>query len=513
MTSIVVFTQKIRRRSSINTLVQKRTLPVPDPRVNLVKPCPPAYLGKSSAELGNSTASRRNFANAAGKVGDLEILNSVGAGKVGQGLRTLASASNSIRQGCGALPTSIGGALGAVADQADATFTAGTDWALEQMGMDFRTVDAVRAFNPGIANQAQGQAKQLYDQVRQGNFKYTDIPGYLQDFQNLERLARNIFTPGGNDRNSRLQPQCEASAYALDLIARAPKHKFMFIVQFVPSAGYAALTELDAAFMVYESSRPNIRYQLEDVNFYNFRSKIITKTQFEPMNMKFYDDIGNRVGNFHAAVLKALTPVANFETPAEFNAGGPENKGTVYNKPANVFSRRANVLFQGRSSTASYGPLNNKPGGLGEGNITLFQEIIVYHLFDAGRLLNVYRCYNPRISELKLDDLSMAESAVTSLDMTFEYDTCFVDTDVLFRDGTLGRSAQAASAGVANNALYSLKYIDSPAAATGPNSFGIQPGPPVPTPATCGPTKTSNPNPPTGGASPPANQAPDQPFG
>ena len=483
---------------------------MPDPRVNLVKPCPPAYLGKSSAELGNSTASRRNFFNAAGKIGDLQILNngSVASGsnknittgaKIGEGLRTLASVSNTIRQGCGALPTSIGGLLGAGADAADATFTAGTDWALEQMGMDFRTVDAVRAFNPGIANQAQGQAKQLYDQVRQGNFKYTDIPGYLQDFQNLERLASNIFTPGGNDRNSRLQPQCEASPYALDLIARAPKHKFMFIVQFVPSAGYNALADLDAAFMVYESTRPNIRYQLEDVNFYNFRSKIITKTTFDPMTIKFYDDIGNRVGNFHAAVLKALTPVANIPTRLEFIS--PEDKGTVYDQPSPDIDK---VLFQGRSSTASYGPLNDIPG-TSTGNITLFEEIIVYHLFDAGRTMNVYRCYNPRISDLKLDELSMTQSAITSLDMTFAYDTCFVATDVPFKDA---RSAQDASAGVANNALYSLKYIDSPAAATGPNSFGIQPGPPVPTSATCGPITTSNPNPPTGGASPPANQTP-----
>jgi len=476
---------------------------MPDPRASIIKPCPPAYLGRSSAELGNSTASRRNFANAAGKIGDLEILNKSGSGsKIGQGLRTLASISNSIRTGCGALPTSIGGALGAVADTADAAFTAGTDWALQQMGMNITTVEAVRAFNPQIANQAQGQAQVIYDRVRKGNFKFSDIPSVLQDFQNLERLGRNIFTPSSTDRNAALQPRCEASQYALDLIARAPKHKFMFIVQFVPSSGYDTLTGLDAAFMAYEATRPNIRYQMEDVNFYNFRSKVITKTEFEPMTIKLYDDIGNRVGNFHAAVLKALTPVANFPSRLEFNS--PEDLGTRYDTEGPEID---GVVFQGRSSTASYGPLNNIPGTT-TGNITLFEEIIVYHVFDGGRLLNVYRCYNPRISDLKLDDLSMAESAITNLEFTFAYDTCFVDTNVSFRDGTLARSAQSASAGVANSALYSLRYIDSPGAATGPNNAGIQPSPPVPASTTCGPTNTSNPAATPGIASPAANQAP-----
>lgn len=466
-----------------------------DPRVNIVKQCPPSYLGKSSAEIGNSTASRRNFSNAVGKVGDLEILNSVGAGAVGEGLRTLASVSNTIRQGCGSLPTSIGGALGAVADSADAAFTAGTDWALEQMGMDFRTVDAVNAFNPGIANQALGQAQQIYNQVRQGNFKYTDIPSYLQDFQNLERLGRNIFTPSADDKNNQLQPQCEASAYALDLIARAPKHKFMFVVQFVPASGYESIRNLDIAFMVHESTRPNIKYQTEDINFYNFRSKVITKTEFDPMTMKFYDDIRNDAGRFHAAVLKALTPVANFPTYNEFR--NPEEKGMLFDKTGAAID---GVSFQGRSSTASHGPLNSGAG------VTLFSEIILYHLFDAGRVMNVYRCYNPRITDLKLDELSMAESAPTSVELSFVYDTCYIDTNVSFRDGQLARSAQSASAGIANSALYSLKYIDSPSAATGPNSNGIPAGAPVTGQDDCGPIDTNNPNPASGSASPPAQQ-------
>jgi hypothetical protein len=486
-----------------------------DPRTHIVKPCPPAYLGKSAASISQSAASRRNLTNAAGKLGDLEVLNSAGAGDIGKGLRTLASVSNTIRQGCGSLPTSLGGALGSIVNSAEAEFTAGTDWVLSQMNMGYTTVEAVRAFNPGAANQAQGQAQQIYNQVRQGNFKASDIPNALQDFQNLERLARQIYTPPKGDHNSSLHPQCEASAYALDLIARQPKQKFMFIVQFIPSSGYADLTNLDVAFMVHESTRPSIKYQMEDINFYNFHSKVITKTEFEPMTMTFYDDIRNDAGRFHAAVLKALTPIANYPTYDEFGmtlAGrgrsteSPEDRGMLYDVASDAID---GVSYLGRKSTASIGPLNNISGST-TGNITLFREIKLYHVFDGGRKMNIYSCYNPRITDLKLDALSMAESATTNVELSFAYDTCYIDTNVSFEDGKLARSAQASSAGIANSALYSLQYYASPSAAKGPNKvppeftvpFGENPA------AACDVINTDNPTPAAGRASRPAVQSP-----
>lgn len=455
-----------------------------DPRVNIVRPCPPAYLGKSAAEVGRSSSTRGAFFNAAGKVGDLEVLNSVGAGKIGKGLRTLSSVSNTIRHGCGALPTSIGGALGSVLNTADAAATAGTDWVLQQMGMDIRTVDAVKAFHPAIANQAWGQAQQVYDKVRKGNFKISDVPSVLQDFQNLERLARNIFTPGSGDRQSSLQPQCEASPYAIDLIARAPKHKFMFVVQFVANQGYSSFRSLDWAFAVHDSTRPGIKYQTEDINFYNFRSKIITRTEFEPMSMKFYDDIRNQTGQFYSAYMKAMSPVANYSRANEFN--NAEEQGMTFagaNGPA-----IAGVDFTNQQYSASTGLLR-------EDKKTIFNEIILYHLFDAGRKMDVYRFYNPRITDMKLDDLSMAETAPTMLDLNFAYDAVYVDTGVSFADGDAASGAKAAgSAG--GQVVYPLRYISGPGGMNAPISSSVTPmGTPAQSSSSCdAPINTSNPN-------------------
>jgi len=159
-----------------------------DPRANtqLFKPCPPSYLGKAGAIIADSQSQRQKAFNALGKVGDLEILNnktlfgSTGS-RVGQGLRTLASISNSVRTGCGALPTVIGGAVGTALDT-------GANWVLENVGFSKTAVDQARYFNPGIANQAYGQAQQIYQRVKQGNFNFNSIPSVLKTFKTLSVL-------------------------------------------------------------------------------------------------------------------------------------------------------------------------------------------------------------------------------------------------------------------------------------------------------------------------------------
>jgi hypothetical protein len=154
-----------------------------DPRNFSVKPCPAAFAAKSSADIGSAVSDRRNTINSIGKIGDLEVLNSVGAGAIGTGLRTIASVSNSIRTGCGALPSSIGDSV----DQ-------GANWILDHLGISPTVIQTLQDFNPDVANRAWGQAKQVFQQVQQGHFKITDVPFYLQDFQDLERL---VYTPQG----------------------------------------------------------------------------------------------------------------------------------------------------------------------------------------------------------------------------------------------------------------------------------------------------------------------------
>lgn len=387
-----------------------------DPRTFTVKQCEPAYAKKSGASIGSATSSRRDFFGSLGKIGDLAVLNSVGAGKIGQGLRTLASISGSIRVGTGALPTSIG-----------KTLDAGANWVLNTTGIPTTFVDTVRGLNPAVANQALGQAKNVFSAVKNGNFKMKDIPNVLQDFQNLERLGRNIFTPGAGDAQTTLGERCEASPYAIDLVARHPKYKFLFIVQFKTAPGYGQLGTqeggpLDMAFVVKTSTRPNIKYNLEDVNYYNYRTKVMTKAEFEAMTMTFHDDTTNAATKFFHSYMRAMSPITGIESegahPDLLEQGGMD--------------------FQGRSMVANQIvnaiPANTYAAstGLLDGDVKqVFSEIRLYHLYDNGNKMNVWSFLNPRLNTLQLDDLDMSiGNEGGQLSMTFDYDSVFLDPEV-----------------------------------------------------------------------------------
>lgn len=387
-----------------------------DPRLFTVKQCQPAYASNSGAQIGNATSSRRDFFNAVGKIGDLQVLNSVGGGTIGQGLRNLASVSNSIRMGTGSLPTSIG-----------STLDSGANWVLGQTGIAPTVVDAVRGFNPGIANQAYGQATSIFQRVKQGGYKTSDIPNSLQDLQNLERLGRNIYTPGNSDVQNQLTERCDASPYAIDLIARAPKYKFLFIVQFVPDNGYEAMGRdygpLDMAFTVKKSSRPNVRFQMDDVNYYNYRTKVVTKTEFEEMNMSFHDDQQNIATEFYQAYLRAMSPITGiFPTSSATDPSILEQRGMDF---------QGNTLVGGDAGQIPVNFYAGSTGPLANNVKQVFREIRIYHLFDYGNLMNVYRFANPRISHLQLDDLDMSiGSEGSEISLSFVYDSLYLDTNV-----------------------------------------------------------------------------------
>lgn len=396
---------------------------------------------KCSIAAASQSSGLRAFGNAVGKIGDLQILNSVGAGKIGQGLRTLASISNTIRSGCGSLPTSIG-----------STIESGANWVLDHTGIGSTVVDAVRGFNPAIANQAWGQAKTIFNQVKQGKFSMSSIPGVLQDLQNLERLGRNIFT--GDGSSSMQSVECLNSPYALDLIARAPKHKFLFVVSFVFNPEYTQLRDVanEMAFVVKKSTRPGIKFQMEDVNYYNFRSKVVTKTEFEEMSMTFHDDMTNNAMDFYNAYRNAMSPITNLGKNELLD---PESAGMGFDE---LFSNNNTdqIFIPNSGYAASLGPLS--------GNQTsLLQAIRVFHVYDGGRMMNVFTFRNPRITEMTLDELDMSESSGSEVGVKFAYDSVYIETgiDANSTEFTNGATFLPNSS---TGAMYPLRYNMTPGA-------------------------------------------------
>lgn len=460
-----------------------------DPRTYTVKQCEPAYAAKSGAGLASSSSQRRDFFNSVGKVGDLAVLNSVGGGKIGSGLRNLASISNSIRGGCGSIPSVISSSI-----------DSGANWVLEQTGIAPTVINTLQGFNPAIANQAYGQAKQIYSQVKSGTFKAKDIPGYIQDFTNLERLATNIFTPAQGDAQTTLGEHCEASPYALDLIARAPKYKFLFVVQFIPDAAYAPLGSnqfgpLDMAFTVKHSTRPEAHFVHEDVNYYNFRTKVPTKTEFQDMTMTFHDDTLGYASAFYKAYLGAMSPITSIENPDS----GMLQEGSMDFVDNTLVENQIIGSIAGSTYASSLGPLANDAK-------QIFREIRLFHVYDYGNTMDVYRFMNPRISTLGLDDLDMSVGNEGSeLSMTFHYDYVFMESVQVNPDANGGKYNIGE---LQRGAIYPMRYNDGSSAVEGPRTGGIQPfGVPTPATQSCDPLNTTSTSSPIAGIGGVANQA------
>lgn len=386
-----------------------------DPRAFTVKQCGGPYADRSAALLAASTNSSRSFFGALGKIGDTEILNSVGGGKVGAGLRTLASISNTVRTGSGSVPSILG-----------STIENGANWVLDQTGIGAAAVQLVQPYHPEVANTAWGQAKQIFGQVKGGNFSFSSIPSYLQDLQNLERLARGIYTPSGTDISTELTPRCAASPYAMDLIARSPKYKFLFIVSFIPNSGYSQWgngsdNPLDTSFVIKRTNRPELKADTQDVNYYNYRSKVITKTSWNDITMSFHEDMTNSATNFYTAYMQAISPITNIP-PSAASMDMFEQQGLDFEGNINV----ADISYGGTGSMYAA-----SRGTFADDNKSVFKEITLYHVFENGNYVTVYHFINPQITAVAMDELDMSVGSEGSeFNLTFAYDSVYIEPRV-----------------------------------------------------------------------------------
>lgn len=420
-----------------------------DPRKFLVSDCP---VDQQTDRAGAN--SKRSFFRALGKIGDLEVLNDVGAGKVGEGLRTLTHVSNAIRTGRSVVPgkegeplfdTALGRIVGTAADAVDK----GANVVLDTCGLGAVTAGIAGNFQPGVANRAYGSAKQIYEKVKSGNFKITDIPYYFQDLQNLEMLLRGIFT-GKRGQEARTVQGC-VSPYAVDLIAFAPKFKHLFVVQFTFSQEYTDWMNLgnDLAFVVKSSTRPTVEFEYDEVNMYNFRTRIAKRTTYQPITMSFLDDNKNNANLFYAAYTRAMSP--------GMNMGGPGNDAIpeveLYQATSMTTEQIKGTTFGPGSPAVTKGGASL--GALNNNTKNILREVRLFHVFDYGRLMNVYHFYHPKILQLNLDELDMSSPDGASLSLEFGYDGLYFEPNYSVRDTTTYNLSELT--GASRNAKYPIR--------------------------------------------------------
>jgi hypothetical protein len=201
----------------------------------------------------------------------------------------------------------------------------------------------------------------------------------------------------------------QSSTYASDLVNFAPKHRFIFKVKFIFNEPYSNSINREFMYVVKEIDKPTVHFEYEDVNMYNFKTKVLKSIKHEALNMVFHDDIQNKVLDFFNSYRLAYSPISslNYNQKAIF-----EQAGMDFYAPGS-----------GGASSASMGLLAG-------GNRNVLSHIEVTQVYAHGTRQNVFIFTNPKIESFDFDNLSMESSEGNSLAVSFAYDALYIYDDI-----------------------------------------------------------------------------------
>lgn len=219
-----------------------------------------------------------------------------------------------------------------------------------------------------------------------------------------------------------------------------PKYKFNYTVSFLyrdtvknkiatdantPTDAKATLGSNDMnalSFGLKQVSRPNINVIYQDINFYNYRTKIATKIDFGTITLTFYDDVNSRAHDIVSSYLKTISPISNVTNPYwanSFDAIGVNVNGVSQTDWPDISS--VGALQQGEEP----GPINA---------ITITHHLPIKYdttasstIYDTIYRIVQYTFLNPKIVSINLDDLDSTTSDVSTVGITFTYDAVMID--------------------------------------------------------------------------------------
>lgn len=255
---------------------------------------------------------------------------------------------------------------------------------------------------------------------------------------NTYLLSRRGFTDGTFESSS--------FSLAVDLAGvDAPKSPFMFtmvvgirttslgdgieqIGAFEADRGSESLTEIQ--YSLKSATRPAPTFEFQDVNYYNYRTKVQTKIDYGTFTVVMYDDQSDKANDLFVNYLKSVSPIANLPGSFSDNLGKDE---------LDDFSLSSGGASSNFSTT---GDLFSERGHLA--------YIKIYHYYYknvSGRLepeTIVYEYLNPKVTTVQYSDLSMSDSEASTISLTFNFDSVHIrkgsDPDI-FVPATLGEAS------------------------------------------------------------------------
>lgn len=260
--------------------------------------------------------------------------------------------------------------------------------ALSQLGVDIGAVEQVAAVVGEFGNQN------------------PTIDSVLNTAQTINNIitggprAAAIGLPGQSFGGA--SGEWQSTEYAYDLNRHHPKLKFLFKVGFY---GFVPNVR-EFYFYVHRCDKPKVKVLHQDINYYNFRTRVPTGVLFEPLTMEFLDEIGNSVNEFFVAYMR------------ERSGTGSGSWG----------------INNGFGSATSLKPYTVN-GGYGSG-----QKIILEQIFANGTKTNQFHFINPRIEAFDFNEVTMEESAGSMMTIQFSYDALLCETVGHYENPTWGNT-------------------------------------------------------------------------
>lgn len=192
----------------------------------------------------------------------------------------------------------------------------------------------------------------------------------------------------------------------------APKLKFMFTAEFAfrESLGGADRGSRRLNLVKYDlksATRPNVSVNQEDVNYYNYRTKVATRVSYGTIKLTFYEDCFNTSNDLLWNYIKSISPIASY-------AG-----------------ESINTTLDVDQQASSVGPLADTDGPI--------QWLKLHHHYvrttgarNAGKTegrVTTYKCLNPKIESIEMDDLDMSSSEASTISVTFTIDGVVVSDE------------------------------------------------------------------------------------
>lgn len=232
----------------------------------------------------------------------------------------------------------------------------------------------------------------------------------------VESFTRDMTGSGGSTGAGK--QNVGAQPYAADLNSFHPKNKFLFKVTFTFNPEYAELfsmTSRDFSFLIMSIDKPKVNFEVDEINQYNFRSKVVKKTTYDPLTITFIDDIQNRVFEFAELYRLCMSPQAR-------------RRGEMMNTPGQLATNGMDFSSHDKLNVSASAASSATVSPLVGSSTSVLERVTIYQYFAYGTNVNLFHFMAPKITSFDWDSVDHEDSAADMTTVSFDYDMLYTET-------------------------------------------------------------------------------------